>query len=148
MFYIKSINPNNSIARTYQCFICFILTRFVYTCCKNSIIFYIHFTSRYLQGNSLNIICTKLNDESNLKRELKKITYFTKLSSELLSFWTVSIVWYCRNHYIGKKLVLMHLALLARFVPLISTSLSILVTQMCVLYHNFDCIFCCYLPPN
>jgi hypothetical protein len=36
--------------------------------------------------------------------------------------------------------------LLAKFVAQISTSLSILVTQICMLYHNCYCIFHCYLP--
>jgi hypothetical protein len=38
--------------------------------------------------------------------------------------------------------------LLARFVAQISTCLSILVPRMCVIYHNFYCIFSCYLTPN
>jgi hypothetical protein len=42
----------------------------------------------------------------------------------------------------------MHLVLLARFVAQISTSFSILVPRMCVLYHNSYCIFSCYLPLN
>jgi hypothetical protein len=38
--------------------------------------------------------------------------------------------------------------LLARFVAYFSTSLSILVSRVCVLYHNFYCIFSCYLRPT
>jgi hypothetical protein len=45
-------------------------------------------------------------------------------------------------------LVLMHLVLLVRFLAQISNSFFILVVRMCVLYHNFYCIFPCYLPPN
>jgi hypothetical protein len=45
-------------------------------------------------------------------------------------------------------LVLIHFVLLARFVAQISTSFSILVPCMWVLYHNFYCIFSGYLPPN
>jgi hypothetical protein len=44
--------------------------------------------------------------------------------------------------------MLMHLLLLARFIALMSTSFSVLVPCMCVLHHNFYCIFSCYLPPN
>jgi hypothetical protein len=45
-------------------------------------------------------------------------------------------------------LVLMHFVLFDRFVAQMSSSFSILVPRMCVLYHNFYCIFSCYLPPN
>jgi hypothetical protein len=38
-------------------------------------------------------------------------------------------------------LVLMRLVLLARIVAQISTSFSILVPRMCVLYHNFVAYF-------
>jgi hypothetical protein len=38
-------------------------------------------------------------------------------------------------------LMLMHFVLLVRFVAQISTSFSILVPRMCVLYRNFYCIF-------
>jgi hypothetical protein len=42
-------------------------------------------------------------------------------------------------------LVLMHLVLLARFVIQISTSLSVLVPRIRVLYRDFYWIFSCYL---
>jgi hypothetical protein len=45
-------------------------------------------------------------------------------------------------------LALIHLVLLARFVAQISTSFSVLVPRMCVLYHNFYCIFSCYFSLN
>jgi hypothetical protein len=45
-------------------------------------------------------------------------------------------------------MVLIHLGLLARFVTRISTSISILVPRMGMLYHNFYCTFSCYLPQS
>jgi hypothetical protein len=44
--------------------------------------------------------------------------------------------------------VLMHLVLLVMFVAQISTSFSIPVPRMCVLYRNFYCVFSCYLSPD
>jgi hypothetical protein len=45
-------------------------------------------------------------------------------------------------------LVLMNFVLSVMFVAQISTSFSIPVPRMWVLYHNFYCIFACYLLPN
>jgi hypothetical protein len=35
---------------------------------------------------------------------------------------------------------------LARFVAYIFISISLLVSRLCMLYHNFCCLFCSYLP--
>jgi hypothetical protein len=73
------------------------------------------------------------------------------LQSDNLNHWTTPVRFTTCLHKFSIfffALVLMHLVLLARFVAQISTFLSILVPRMCVLYHNFYCIFSCYLPPN
>jgi hypothetical protein len=45
-------------------------------------------------------------------------------------------------------MMLLHLVLSVMFVAQIFTSFSFLVPCMCVLYHNFYCVFSCYLLPN
>jgi hypothetical protein len=59
----------------------------------------------------------------------------------------LTLIYTCLHKFFSNSfaLVLMHLDLLARFVAQISTLSSILVPRMCVFYHNFYCIFSCYL---
>jgi hypothetical protein len=73
----------------------------------------------------------------------------------ILNYWFYSIDGARGRHYMSSQivfhffeLVLIQSVLLAMFVAQISTSFSILVPRMCVLYRNFYCIFSGYLPPN
>jgi hypothetical protein len=45
-------------------------------------------------------------------------------------------------------MMLLHLVLSVMFIAQISTSFSVPLPRMCVLYHNLYCVFSCYLPPN
>jgi hypothetical protein len=58
------------------------------------------------------------------------------------NYWTSSIVRYSKNYPLVFVDLIQWLGLLHKMF----TSFSILVSYLCMLYHNFYCIIYCYLP--
>jgi hypothetical protein len=116
----------------------------------------INMTGRYLRGEARYSIKRRIPFEyKNISVVIVSLLYIRVHRKEVSSVQVLLHRWrqrqilhvftYCFHFF---ALVLIHLVSLARFVAQISTSLSILVTRMCVLHHYFYCIFSDYLPPN
>jgi hypothetical protein len=76
-----------------------------------------------------------------LKSEIVAVT----VDSKCFWRWCITLTIAGFSESVSVALVLMHLVLSARFITWISASLSVIVLRMCMLYHNFYCIFSCYL---